>query len=138
MPADPMRILIVDDDLDFADAVSCVLRAEGFAVLRAADGRSALKVALLERPDLILMDIMMGERTEGLFTIQEMRRREELKQTPIFILSSLYEEVPEFRVRPEATRLDHDEFFPKPVDTARLVAKIRARLGPVAPAPHAT
>jgi len=130
MPAEPKRILIVDDDQDFVEALACFLDAEGFGVLKAYSGAEGLRVALMERPDAILMDIMMGERTEGLFVIRQMRASAELKDTPIFVVSSLYEEIPSFRVMPENSWLSHEEFFPKPVDTAQLLEKIRARLGP--------
>jgi DNA-binding response OmpR family regulator len=86
----------------------------------------------MERPDLILMDIMMDERTEGFFTIQEMRRQEELKGVPIFVLSALYTQMPDFGNPPDSAWLAHDEFFSKPVDMAELVEKIRRRIGPPA------
>jgi len=89
-------------------------------------------MAKLERPDLILMDIMMGERTEGIFTIQEIRRAAALKDVPIFVLSSLYGQVPEFKTAPDSGWLAQDEFLPKPVDMGSLLEKIRQRLGAAA------
>lgn len=126
------RILIVDDDADFAEAVASFLEASGYQVLQARNGTDGLKVAKAERPDLILMDIMMRERTEGFFTIQEVRRTPGIKDVPIFVVSSLYSHVPGFRITPEASWLAHDAFFPKPVDPPQLLEKIRERLGEVA------
>jgi DNA-binding response OmpR family regulator len=123
------RILMVDDDTDFVAAVSCFLEANGFTVLKAHDGAEGVKLAKIERPDLILMDIMMDERTEGFFTIQEMRRAVELKGVPIFVLSALYTQLPEFGIAPDSGWLAHDEFLPKPVDLAQLLEKIRRRIG---------
>ena len=60
------RILIVDDDRDFVEATQAFLEANGFTVLRAHNGRDGVKLARMERPDLILMDIMMV-----VLTIQE-------------------------------------------------------------------
>lgn len=122
------KILIVDDDDDFVAAMSSFLEASGYAVLRAANGSDGLKIARLERPDLVLMDVIMKERTEGFFTVQEMRRMPELAGMPIFVLSSLYLQVPEFRIAPEAGWLAHDEFFAKPVDLPHLLEKIRCAL----------
>jgi len=123
------KILIVDDDEDFVEAISSFLQAKRYQVLKAHDGRRGLTLAKLERPDLILMDIVMSERTEGFFTIQEIRRTPELSSTPVFVLSSLYSHIADFQVPPESGWLAHDEFFPKPVDMDRLLMRIRSRLG---------
>ena len=123
------KILIVEDDADYREAVSFFLQEHNYTVLQAQDGDEGLKLAMMERPDLIIMDVMMGERTEGFFTVQEMRRREELKDIPVFILSALYERIPGFRIAPEGSWLAHDEFFAKPVDMAFLLEKIRHRIG---------
>jgi CheY-like chemotaxis protein len=109
-------------------AVSFFLEANDFRVLRANDGKEGLKLAKMERPDLILMDILMSERTEGLFTVQEIRRTPELKTVPIFVLSSLYSQVPDFRIPPDSGWLAQDEFLPKPVGMPQLLEKIRRRL----------
>jgi len=130
--SDEKRILIVDDDHDFAEAVGCFLEANGFAVMRAYDGAEGVKLAKLERPDLILMDIMMSERTEGFFAIQEIRRDPSLRSVPIFVLSSLCTHLPDFEIPSSGGWLAHDQFFAKPVNTAQLLEKIRQWLGKAA------
>ncbi len=122
------KILIVDDDADFIEAVSSWLESSGYKVLRAQNGAEGLKVAKAERPDLILMDVMMRERTEGFFTVQEIRRTPGLEKTPVFVVTSLYSQIPGFRINPEAKWLAHDAFFTKPVDPPELLAKIRETL----------
>jgi DNA-binding response OmpR family regulator len=119
------RILIVDDDADFVEAVSSFLEMNGCQVLKAHSGRDGLRQAKLNRPDLIIMDIMMGERTEGLFAVQEIRRTPGLESVPVFVLTSMYEQVPGFRVPPGKSWLAHDQFFHKPVDMPELLGKIR-------------
>ena len=130
-------ILVVDDDLDFAEAVSYYLEQQGFRVLKAENGREGLKLAKMERPDLILMDIMMDERTEGLFVLQELRHSPLLANVPIFVLSALYSQRPDFGVAPARGWMAHDEFFAKPVNLEKLIERIRARLAasppPIAP-----
>ena len=123
------KILIVDDDHDFVEAVSSYLEAHDYVVVKAHEGRQGLKVAKMERPDLIIMDIVMNERTEGFFTVQELRRTAELKAVPIFVMSSLYSKITDFGVPPDSGWLAHDEFFSKPVDMPALVEKIRQRIG---------
>lgn len=123
------KILIVDDDVDFSEALSSFLESNGFQVLRASDGGEGLKLAKAERPDLVLMDVVMRERTEGFFTVQEIRHTPGLETTPIFVLTSLYSVVPGFRVNPEASWLAHDAFFAKPVDLTELLTKVNQTLG---------
>ena len=119
------KILIVDDDADFAEALSSFLEAKGYQVLQARDGTEGLRVAKAEHPDLVLMDVMMRERTEGFFTVQEMRHTPGLADIPIFVMTSLYSQIPGFRISPEAGWLAHDAFFAKPVDPVQLLEKIR-------------
>lgn len=122
------KILIVDDDVDFAASVGAFLGNHGFEVVHAADGDAALEAARRHAPDLVLMDVMMGERTAGLFAIQRMRRDQALREIPVFLVSSLYEQIPGFRILPDPGWAGHDEFFPKPLELDRLLARIEARL----------
>jgi len=125
---DEKRILIVDDDHDFVEAVSCFLELNGFKVLRAHDGAEGVKLAKMERPDLILMDIMMNERTEGFFAIHEIRRDPVLKNVPIFVVSSFCTALPDFEIPSSGGWLAHDMFFAKPVNMRQLLEKIGERL----------
>jgi DNA-binding response OmpR family regulator len=118
---------MVDDDQDFVEAIACFLEAHGFTILRAHNGKEGVRLAKVEKPDLILMDIMMGERTEGFFAIHEIRREPELERTPIFVLSSFCSRLPDFEIPVAGGWLAHDMFFPKPVNTAHLLEKIRQR-----------
>jgi len=121
------RLLIVDDDRDFVEAVSCYLEVNGFTVFRAHNGAEGIKLAKLERPDLILMDIMMNERTEGFFTIHEIRRDPALKTVPIFVLSSFCTRLPDLEIPSSGGWLAHDMFFAKPVDLVQLLERIHQR-----------
>jgi len=122
-------ILIVDDDADFVDSLSTFLELSGFAVLSAPDGREGLRLAKMHQPDLIIMDIIMRERSEGLFTVQQVRQVPELREVPIFVVSSLYSTIEDFGIAPDRAWLSHDEFFPKPVNTRLMLDKIREHLG---------
>jgi DNA-binding response OmpR family regulator len=124
-------ILIVDDDADFVRSLSAFLDAQGYRSIKAHNGRDGLRLAKQERPDVIIMDIMMNERTEGLFAVQEIRRAAGLSEVPIFVVSALYSKLNGVGIPPEGEWLAHDEFFPKPIDMSRLLRKIRERI-PVA------
>ena len=132
MTTDEKRILIVDDDKDFVEALACFLEANRFTVFKARDGQEGVKLAKMERPDLILMDVIMNERTEGFFTIQEIRRVAELKSVPIFVVSSFCTHLPDFEIPQSGGWLAHDMFFSKPVDPVQLLEKIRQCLGKAA------
>jgi CheY-like chemotaxis protein len=132
MTTEEKRILIVDDDKDFVEAIACFLEANRFTVFRAHDGQEGVKLAKMERPDLILMDIIMNERTEGFFAIQEIRHDAELRSVPIFVVSSFCTHLPDFEIPQSGGWLAHDMFFSKPVDLVQLLEKIRQRLGKAA------
>ncbi len=123
------RILVVDDDRDFAEALGTLLTRHGYEVLWAQDGREGVLRARREHPDLILVDVMMDERTEGFFVVQELRRAPELHGVPIFVVSAVYQKAPEFQVAPDRKWLGHDAFFQKPVDTDALLARIHEAIG---------
>jgi CheY-like chemotaxis protein len=129
MSAQRPTILIVDDDPDLLESLAAFLDAQGYRVVRARDSQEGLRLARSEPPDLIVMDIMMRERTEGLFAVQEIRRTPALAGVPVFVLSALYEKAPEFRVPADAAWLAHDEFFAKPVDLPVFLEKVRSRVG---------
>jgi DNA-binding response OmpR family regulator len=122
---DPAKILVVDDDPDFRESLGAFLEANGLRVLEASDGREAFRVAMAERPRVIVMDIMMNERTEGLFTLQDIRRTPELRRTPVIVVSSLYSDVTRFSVSPERAWMGQDEFFAKPLDMPRFLETVR-------------
>ncbi len=74
------------------------------------------------------MDIIMDERTEGFFTVQQLRRDPELEEVPIFVVTALYSAVPDFGVEADPGWMAHDEFLSKPVDPDLLLQRINARL----------
>jgi CheY-like chemotaxis protein len=121
---EPKAVLIIDDDSDFVRAIRTLLEASGFKVRSAPNGRDGLQLARTSQPDLILLDVMMTERTEGFFVLQEIRRIPELSKTPVIILSSIYSDEPTFRVDPDAGWLPANLFLAKPVDPTRLLTEV--------------
>jgi CheY-like chemotaxis protein len=120
---EPKTVLIIDDDGDFVRAVQALLESSGYKVLNAANGRDGLQLAKINQPDLVLLDIMMSERTEGFFVLEEMRRVSALSKTPVIVVSSIYSDEPVFRVDPEAGWLPANLFLAKPVEPAKLLAE---------------
>ncbi len=126
--SEPRTILIIDDDPDFVRAIAHLLEGAGYQVRSAPDGQRGFELAQAIEPDLILLDVMMRERTEGLFTLERIRRTPALARVPVIIVSSLYTEYPRFRVRPDTGWMPADLFLAKPADPERLVAEVRRLL----------
>jgi two-component system alkaline phosphatase synthesis response regulator PhoP len=116
-------VLIIDDDSDYVRAIQALLESSGYKVRSASSGRDGLQLAKTMEPNLILLDIMMSERTEGFFVLQEMRRVPALSSTPVIVVSSIYSDEPAFRMDPEAGWLPANLFLAKPVEPARLLAE---------------
>ena len=113
---DMKTVLIIDDDRDYVSAITALLESAGYRAISANNGRDGLQEAKVHKPDVILLDVMMTERTEGFFTLQEIRRIPALRETPVIVVSSIYTDQPVFRVSPEAGWLPADVFLPKPVE----------------------
>jgi CheY-like chemotaxis protein len=122
--SEPKSVLIIDDDSDFRKAIQALLASSGYKVQEAASGRDGIQVAKTSQPDLILLDIMMSERTEGFFVLQEMRRIPSLRNTPVIVVSSIYSDEPKFRVDPGAGWLPANLFLAKPVEPEKLLKEI--------------
>jgi two-component system alkaline phosphatase synthesis response regulator PhoP len=127
--SEPKTVLVIDDDRDFVSAIEALLASSGYRVATASNGREGLQEAKKIQPDLILLDVMMTERTEGFFTLQEVRRIPSLSRTPVIVISSIYTDQPVFRVSPEAGWLPADLFLPKPVEPVRLLEEARRLMG---------
>ena len=123
------NVLIIDDDPDFTRAIAGLLTSAGFTVTSAVNGREGLELARKTRPDLILLDVMMDERTEGFFTLQQIRASADLEATPVIVVSSIYTDQPSFRVSPEAGWLPASLFLPKPVAPIRLLQESERLIG---------
>ncbi len=115
------RILIIEDELPMRTALEDCLVGEGFRVISAADGERGLERALKEKPDLILLDVMMP-RLDGFALCAELRRLGHT--TPILMLTA------KGQVRDRVNGLDAgaDDYLIKPFSTDELLARVRALL----------
>src|SRR2546423_1509417 len=115
------RILIIEDELPMRTVLRDCLESEGYRVLTASDGESGLKLALEEKPDLILLDIMMP-RLDGFAVGAELRRL----NNPVPILMLTAKGQVEDRVR--GLDAGADDYLVKPFSTEELLARVRALL----------
>ena len=89
----PPKILIVDDDPDIHEALSLILEVKGYQVISAWDGIEGLACLKAQKPDLMIMDLMMP-KMDGFAMLKELQdsRWSEFRGTPILILSSIRED----------------------------------------------
>ncbi|QQS13512.1 MAG: response regulator transcription factor [Rhodospirillales bacterium] len=114
------KILVVDDDRHIRDVVAFALRKDGFTTVEAADGAAALDAAARERPDLVILDVMMPE----LDGAEVCRRLRAGSTVPIIFLSSKDDEID----RVVGLELGGDDYVVKPFSPRELVARVRAVL----------
>lgn len=113
-------ILMVDDDKQLCKLVQSYLSQEGFRVVTAGDGQEALFVARHEKPDLIILDLMMPEMDGYEF----MRAHTKEQETPVIMLTAKVEE----NDRVLGLELGADDYVTKPFSMRELTARVRAVL----------
>jgi DNA-binding response OmpR family regulator len=115
------RVLIIEDESHMRAALQKCLESEGHRVLTAADGESGLRAVLREKPDLVLLDVMMP-RLDGFALCTELRRL--AKPVPVLMLTA------KGRIEDRVHGLDAgaDDYLVKPFSTEELLARIRALL----------
>jgi CheY-like chemotaxis protein len=86
----PKKILIVDDEPDTITYISTVLEENGYTSIGAADGVEGLELARKEKPDLVLLDLMMPKKS-GISMFQEMRKDSSLSNIPVVVVTGVSE-----------------------------------------------
>jgi CheY-like chemotaxis protein len=127
--SDKKLILVVDDDPDLVEAVSLKLESEDFRVAKAYDGIQAWQRIKEERPDLIILDVMMPKKN-GYQVCDEIKKDPEYKDITVVLLTAVGDAV-------TSTSYTHwdgktalaEEFIPKPIDLDNLMDIIKDYLG---------
>ena len=117
-------ILVVDDYTDNRMLLSAWLRAKGYEVVEAQNGKEGLLQADRSNPDFILMNLAMPVM-DGVQATRQIRQRNMLPRTPIFAISAFATH----DVREDALAAGCAEVFDKPIDLESLLGKIRSTLG---------
>lgn len=128
------KILIVDDDPDMVLAARLCLEGAGHEVIEAPDGTEGLNKVKAERPDLIVLDVMMDSTTEGFQLALKLRNPDptseyaDFRNIPILMLTAIHTTTP-LRFGPDEDYLPVDAFIEKPLDPDTLVNKVAELLG---------
>jgi two-component system alkaline phosphatase synthesis response regulator PhoP len=117
------KILLVDDEQDILEFVGYSLKKEGFTVFTALNGIDAITTAKKEKPDLIILDIMMPEM-DGIETCQEIRKIPALENVVIAFLTARNEDYSQIA----GFEVGADDYITKPVRPRVLVSRIKALL----------
>jgi two-component system, OmpR family, phosphate regulon response regulator PhoB len=125
-------ILVVEDESDIAALVAYHLARESYRVRTVGDGADALRVVEAERPDLVVLDLMLPT-VSGLDVLRELRKQPELESLPVILLTARREE----QDRIEGLQLGADDYVAKPFSPQELVLRVGAVLRRVQQQPPA-
>jgi CheY-like chemotaxis protein len=140
----PKRILIVDDEPDAISYISSVLEDNGYEYLSAENGEEGLELARKEKPDMILLDLIMPEKS-GMLMFQELKKDPELGKIPIIVVSGASEalgvDLRNFMIKQplrgrqkvvetsgETQFTEPNAYVEKPVDPSELIKVIKENL----------
>jgi CheY-like chemotaxis protein len=122
------KILVVDDDPDFVEIMRTILEANAYEVVTAANGNQAMAQVKAERPDLMILDIMMSTVLDGLDVSEQLAQDPDARYMPVIMVSSIAE-TPYAHVFPMGEQPHMDAWLSKPVDPAALLGKVAELLG---------
>jgi len=120
----PKKILIADDDQDTVSFLTSILKANNYEVIVAFDGMQTIAAAHKEKPDLILLDIMMPVRS-GIHIFENLKISSLTAITPVIFITG----VAKSEIRQKALEMGAADYIVKPFDTEYLLGKIRKALG---------
>ncbi|MFC1568461.1 response regulator transcription factor [Candidatus Margulisiibacteriota bacterium] len=120
MAASALKILVVDDEPDVSSLLTLLLKSKGYDVIVARDGQEALEKARREKPDLILLDIMLP-RMDGYKVARMLKFDENFSHIPIVMLTAKIQD----KDKKVGMEMGADDYVTKPFDTVNLLSKIQ-------------
>lgn len=127
------KILVVDDDPDTVEVIRLTLESAGYEVISAANGEEGLRRVVEDKPDLIVLDVMMDTTTEGFHVSLQLRSPDPaspyaaFRHIPILMLTAIHTTTP-LRFAPDADYLPVDAFVEKPISPEALLKKVESLL----------
>jgi CheY-like chemotaxis protein len=121
-------ILVVDDDPDLVDAISTKLEAKDYRTAKAYDGIQAWEKIKQEKPDLVILDVMMPNK-DGYSTCEEIKKDPNFKDISVVLLTAVVDNLPTTSyTHHEGRTTPADDFIPKPVDLDKLMDIVQENL----------
>jgi two-component system alkaline phosphatase synthesis response regulator PhoP len=124
------KILIVDDDVDLVEATRLLLESKGYAVISGHGGADGMELARKEKPDLMLLDVMMKHDSEGFEVARQLKADPATAKLPVIMVTGVRrsKRLP-FQFEPDADWLPVKAILEKPVKPESLLKAIGAALG---------
>jgi DNA-binding response OmpR family regulator len=122
------KVLLVDDDVEFCEAVELLLQSKAYQVVLAHNGKAGLEKAREEKPDLVILDVMMPEMN-GYDVCVILKADPELKNIPVILLTAIDQAI--FRTtytQHMGLMTEADDYIAKPVESDELVKRVQAML----------
>jgi CheY-like chemotaxis protein len=117
-------VLLVDDDPVFVAALTAILESR-YRIRSASNGREALARVAEERPDLIVLDVMMDYLSEGFDVARKLRTDPDTRSIPLILLTAV-DSMYDYRMEMDESWVPRDRFLEKPVEPSVLLAEIAA------------
>lgn len=125
----PKKIMIIDDDIDLVEAMRITLESGGYEVIDAQEGQKGLEILKNEKPDLLILDVMMGTLDEGFHLAYQIRNDEAVKEIPILMITAVGAQTGfEFDMQRDEDFLPVNEFIEKPVNPQVLLDSVKRNL----------
>jgi len=124
------KILIIDDDRDIVEALKIILEGESYRVRVAFDGQEGLKAIQQEKPDLIILDLLLPGQN-GATVYRSLKDHLDYGDIPVLVLTALAKKMGDkiFSQKEEDLLKEVDEYLDKPVNPQRLLDRIKQLLG---------
>ena len=125
----PKKIMIIDDDIDLVEAMRITLETDNYEVIDAQEGQKGLEIMKKEKPDLLILDVMMGTLDEGFHIAYQIRNDEAIKDIPILMITAVGAQTGfEFDMQRDEGFLPVNEFIEKPVNPQVLLDTVKRNL----------
>ncbi len=114
-------VLLAEDEPNIVESISFLLKREGFEVMVTGDGRTALETAIAEKPDVMVLDLMLPEM-DGYEVLRNLRANQEVKNLPVLMLTAKGQKID----RETALECGADLFMTKPFSNADIIAAVNS------------
>lgn len=120
------KILIIDDDIDLRQSFEVTLESQGFMVYSSPNGEEGYDLLLTEKPDLLVLDVMMRTSLEGYNLLHKIKQEEQFKNMPVILLTGMADQLGVNLASgvDDTKLLPHVYFQDKPIDPLKLVKMI--------------
>jgi CheY-like chemotaxis protein len=122
------KVLVVDDEKELVEVTRVLLESNGFEVSAAYSGEEGMKAALAQKPDVIILDVMMETTSAGFDVARWLRGQDATRKIPIIMLTAVNQNVP-WRFGTDEVWLPVDVFLDKPVSPEKLLREVKKITG---------